>query len=115
MRLRTATFIGARVPIYYTYCESFAFVLQTYSVNKQVPDAASSATAMFTGVKVNQKTIGLDANYNHNDATHCRSDNPRRIGLESLATWAQAAGKNTGKISSLCLKVYYYNSIIRLA
>lgn len=71
-------------------------MLQTYSVNKQVPDAASSATAMFTGVKVNQKTIGLDANYNFNDTTHCNKINSKKIGLESLASWAQTAGKNTG-------------------
>jgi len=73
---------------------SFAF--QTYSVNKQVPDAASSATAMFTGVKVNQRIIGLDANYHINDTTHCSNVNSQKNGLTSLATWAQDAGKSTG-------------------
>jgi len=83
------------------------FQFQTYSVNKQVPDAASAATAMFTGVKVNQRTIGLDANYNFNEAAYCNSstDSPK-IGLESLATWAQAAGKNTGKICLLYIYIY---------
>lgn len=73
------------------------FSFQTYSVNKQVPDAASAATAMFTGVKVNQKTIGLDANYGFNETTHCGNGHRKTGGLESLATWAQAAGKSTGK------------------
>lgn len=51
---------------------------------------------MFTGVKVNQKIIGLDANYNLSDITHCSMNNFPKIGLESLALWAQSAGKNTG-------------------
>lgn len=75
-------------------------LLKTYSVNKQVPDAASSATAMFTGVKVNQKTIGLDANYQINDTTHCKNAGSKRIGLTSLATWAQDAGKSTGFVTN---------------
>lgn len=75
-------------------------LLKTYSVNKQVPDAASSATAMFTGVKVNQRTIGLDANYHINDTTHCGNGDSQKIGLESLATWAQDAGKSTGFVTN---------------
>ncbi|KAL5233293.1 hypothetical protein ACI65C_000703 [Semiaphis heraclei] len=75
-------------------------LLKTYSVNKQVPDAASSATAMFTGVKVNQRTIGLDANYHINDTTHCINANFQKIGLTSLATWAQEAGKSTGFVTN---------------
>lgn len=67
-------------------------------MNKQVPDAASSATAMFTGVKVNQRTLGLDASYAFNEITHCSKTNSQDFGLETLATWAQAAGKDTGKI-----------------
>lgn len=54
---------------------------------------------MLTGVKVNQKTIGLDARYNHDDTSYCSdNDTTKKIGLESLATWAQTAGKHTGKI-----------------
>lgn len=71
-------------------------LFQTYSVNKQVPDAASSATAMFTGVKVNQRTLGLDSNHNFNNPEYC--DSEKNGYLDSLATWAQSAGKNTGKI-----------------
>ncbi|KAL4090774.1 hypothetical protein QTP88_025551 [Uroleucon formosanum] len=75
-------------------------LLKTYSVDKQVPDAASSATAMFTGVKVNQKTIGLDASYQINDTTHCGNASSQRIGLTSLAKWAQDAGKSTGFVTN---------------
>lgn len=35
---------------------------QTYSVDKQVADSASTATAYHCGVKANAKTIGLSAN-----------------------------------------------------
>ncbi|CAI6360593.1 unnamed protein product [Macrosiphum euphorbiae] len=75
-------------------------LLKTYSVDKQVPDAASAATAMFTGVKVNQKTLGLDANYQINDTTHCDNADSQRIGLTSLAKWAQDAGKSTGFVTN---------------
>lgn len=36
--------------------------LQTYSVDKQVADSASTATAYHCGVKANAKTVGLSAN-----------------------------------------------------
>nr|AEV66507.1 alkaline phosphatase 3 [Aphis glycines] len=74
-------------------------LLKTYSVNKQVPDAASSATAMFTGVKVNQRIIGLDINHNINDTSYCENANSESR-LESLATWAQDAGKSTGFVTN---------------
>ncbi|XP_050524617.1 alkaline phosphatase-like [Daktulosphaira vitifoliae] len=73
-------------------------LLKTYSVNKQVPDAASATTAMFTGVKVNQRVIGLDAYHNLNDTAYCNE--PMKIGLETLATWAQQAGKHTGFVTN---------------
>ncbi|XP_050425279.1 alkaline phosphatase-like isoform X2 [Adelges cooleyi] len=73
-------------------------LLKTYSVDKQVSDAASATTAMFTGVKINQKVIGLDANHHLNDIVHC--EEPTRIGLETLATWAQEAGKHTGFVTN---------------
>lgn len=34
---------------------------QTYSVDRQVPDSASTATAYLCGVKTNYKTIGVSA------------------------------------------------------
>ncbi|KAF4533338.1 hypothetical protein B566_EDAN002735 [Ephemera danica] len=37
-------------------------LLKTYSVDKQVPDSACSATALFCGVKSNYETAGVDAN-----------------------------------------------------
>lgn len=35
--------------------------MQTYSVDKQVADSASTATAYHCGVKANSKTVGLSA------------------------------------------------------
>lgn len=37
------------------------FCLQTYSVDKQVADSASTATAYHCGVKANSKTVGVSA------------------------------------------------------
>lgn len=39
----------------------FVSTLQTYSVDKQVADSASTATAYHCGVKANAKTVGLSA------------------------------------------------------
>lgn len=39
----------------------YVLFLQTYSVDKQVADSASTATAYHCGVKANAKTIGLSA------------------------------------------------------
>lgn len=40
---------------------SSACPLQTYSVDRQVPDSAATATAYLCGVKSNYKTLGLSA------------------------------------------------------
>lgn len=40
----------------------FVSTPQTYSVDKQVADSASTATAYHCGVKANAKTVGLSAN-----------------------------------------------------
>lgn len=40
----------------------WSFTSQTYSVDKQVADSASTATAYHCGVKANAKTVGLSAN-----------------------------------------------------
>lgn len=42
--------------------QCFCFSSQTYSVDKQVADSASTATAYHCGVKANAKTVGLSAN-----------------------------------------------------
>lgn len=66
---------------------------QTYSANKYVPDSCSAATAMFCGVKANQKTSGVDSTVSHGD---CAASLLPRSWPSSIFAWAQAAGKSTG-------------------
>lgn len=67
-----------------------------------VPDSASTATALFTGVKVNQETIGVDASVNKENCT--RSLLPE-VRLKSLAVLAHEAGKSSGK--NLCTSTQF--------
>lgn len=70
---------------------------QTYSANKLVPDSCSTATALFSGVKVNHQTLGVDATVQAND---CESSLKPETRLKTIIDWAQEAGKSTGKIKS---------------
>ncbi|PSN51496.1 Alkaline phosphatase 4 [Blattella germanica] len=69
---------------------------KTYSVNKQVTDSAQSATAMFTGAKTNNYMLGLDATARYNSCDRSSDDKSK---VESIATWAQRAGKDTGLVT----------------
>ena len=64
---------------------------KTYNIDRQVPDSAGTATALFTGVKAGYGTIGL------NPASEKSTHHER---LHSIMDWAQAAKKRTG--------VYYH-------
>lgn len=68
---------------------------KTYNVNKQVPDSAGTATALFTGVKTNYGVIGMDII----EATlnHTASKEPT---LTSIVDWAIAAKKRTGFVTT---------------
>lgn len=66
---------------------------QTYSADKLVPDSCSTATALFSGIKVNQKTSGVDATVEVND---CEASLKKEAQVESFISWAQKAGKATG-------------------
>jgi len=71
--------------------------LQTYNVDRQVPDSAGTATALFSGVKANYYTIGLDARAQFNV---CRAEVESTAKVSSIIDWAIAAGKSTGKCIS---------------
>ncbi|XP_053974950.1 alkaline phosphatase-like [Hylaeus volcanicus] len=72
-------------------------ILKTYNVNKQVPDSASTATALFSGVKTNYEVVGVDANVSLGNCTaSLDTDNH----VESIVSWAQAAGKDTGFVTT---------------
>ncbi|EDV90824.1 alkaline phosphatase 4 [Drosophila grimshawi] len=65
---------------------------KTYNVDKQVPDSAGTATAIFTGVKTNYKVIGMDTTRSMTNATQGR--------LDSIMDWAQRVGKRTGVVTN---------------
>ena len=45
---------------------SFSFLPQTYNTDRQVPDSAGTATAMFSGVKTRAGMLGLDGTAAYN-------------------------------------------------
>ncbi|KAK4874693.1 hypothetical protein RN001_014053 [Aquatica leii] len=72
-------------------------VLKTYSADQLVPDSCSTATALFCGVKANVKTSGVDATVKYGD---CAASLNKEAQLDSLISWAQAAGKRTGFVTT---------------
>ncbi|KAG8212776.1 hypothetical protein J437_LFUL019741, partial [Ladona fulva] len=65
---------------------------KTYNVDKQVPDSAGTATAIFTGVKSNYYMIGFDSFATFNV---CDKETNKMSELSSVMQWAQNAGKAT--------------------
>lgn len=70
--------------------------LQTYNTDKQVPDSAGTATALFSGVKCRYKVIGLDTRSSFNQ---CDKYVNQASKLTTVADWAQQSGMDTGKRS----------------
>lgn len=68
-------------------------ILKTYCIDKQVADSACSATAYLSGIKANYGTIGVTGSVAYND---CNASNKTENQVDSIATWAQRAGKGTG-------------------
>jgi alkaline phosphatase len=71
----------------------YAF-FQTYCVNAQTADSASTATALFSGIKTNINTLGFDSGIVFGDPLSEAKANK----VETILTWAQDAGMDTGKI-----------------
>ena len=71
----------------------FALSFQTYCLDKPVPDSASTATALFTGVKTNYKVVGVDGRVAR-ESKLAREDETSK--LESIIHWAQQKGMSTG-------------------
>ncbi|EDW59044.2 alkaline phosphatase 4 [Drosophila virilis] len=65
---------------------------KTYNVDKQVPDSAGTATAIFTGVKSDYGAIGMDTTRSKLNASQGR--------LDSIMDWAQREGKRTGVVTT---------------
>ncbi|KAJ9597559.1 hypothetical protein L9F63_011560, partial [Diploptera punctata] len=70
---------------------------KTYNVDKQVPDSAGTATAIFTGVKSNYYMLGLDSMAKFNV---CDEEVNEKSKLDSIMKWAQEAGKDTGVVTT---------------
>ncbi|XP_055912162.1 membrane-bound alkaline phosphatase-like [Eupeodes corollae] len=70
---------------------------KTYCVDKQVADSACSATAYLSGVKGNYGTIGVNAQVKRRD---CNKAQDPSTHTESIAKWAQDAGKSTGLVTT---------------
>lgn len=64
---------------------------KTYNIDKQVPDSAGTATALFTGIKTNLGVICL------NPVTRNSKPTDR---LKTIIDWAQAANKRTGIVTT---------------
>lgn len=59
-----------------------------------VPDSACSATALFSGIKANLGTLGVDATVPENN---CEMSLNKEAWVDSLAAYALKAGKSSGK------------------
>uniref|UniRef100_A0A1I8P601 alkaline phosphatase n=1 Tax=Stomoxys calcitrans TaxID=35570 RepID=A0A1I8P601_STOCA len=70
---------------------------RTYAVNKRTPDSATTATAYLNGVKANYGTIGVNAQVTRAD---CYKANDTSTHTESIAKWAQDAGKWAGLVTT---------------
>jgi hypothetical protein len=78
-------------------------LFQTYSVNTQTPDSASTASAMFSGVKTNYETFGFD-NSIVNDDPYSEAAATK---VETILKWAQDAGMDTGTIKAIMFTVSF--------
>nr|XP_016996727.2 membrane-bound alkaline phosphatase [Drosophila takahashii] len=73
---------------------------KTYCSNAQVPDSACTATAYLCGVKTNIVALGITAAVTFNNCSG--SEDPANQ-VDSIAAWAQAAGKATGIVTTTTL------------
>lgn len=86
-------------PSQQVYFEKFPYfgLSKTFCIDKQVPDSASTATAYLTGVKANYGTIGVNAAV---PRYHCELGQNPAYHTESIAKWAQDAGKWAGLVTT---------------
>ncbi|KAH8270232.1 hypothetical protein KR018_006087 [Drosophila ironensis] len=70
---------------------------KTYAVDERTPDSANTATAYLTGVKTNYGTIGVTAQVPRG---HCLAATNESTHAQSIAQWAQEAGKWAGLVTT---------------
>ena len=64
--------------------------MKTYNTDKQVPDSAGTATALFSGVKTRSGMLGLDQKARYNV---CDTAAIEAATVESIADWGAESGK----------------------
>ena len=67
---------------------------KTYNTDRQVPDSAGTATAIFSGVKTRMGVLGIDSLPEYRK---CDRDLVEKSKLKSLLHYAYENGKSTGK------------------
>ncbi|XP_078049409.1 alkaline phosphatase 4 [Augochlora pura] len=70
---------------------------KTYNTDKQVPDSAGTATAIFSGVKCRYAIIGLDSSATYNQ---CNRTVNEAATVTTVADWAQKTGMDTGFVTT---------------
>lgn len=75
----------------------FSGMSKVYCVNYQVPDSASTSTAMLTGVKNNFMVLSLTAAVNLRNCSAAQDENNQ---IDSIFKFAQDAGKATGIVTT---------------
>nr|XP_014289943.1 alkaline phosphatase, tissue-nonspecific isozyme-like isoform X2 [Halyomorpha halys] len=71
--------------------------IKTYAADRQVPDSANTATALFTGIKTNMGMLSVDPSVKLNDCEGSLIEENRLI---SVAQLAQDEGKSTGIVTT---------------
>ena len=69
---------------------------KTYGVDRQTPDSASTASAIYSGVKTNYHTLGFDNSIILSNAAS--QDEANKV--ETILKWAQDQGKSTGLVTT---------------
>uniref|UniRef100_A0A4Y0BMI4 Alkaline phosphatase n=1 Tax=Anopheles funestus TaxID=62324 RepID=A0A4Y0BMI4_ANOFN len=65
---------------------------KTYNTDRQVPDSAGTATAMFSGIKTKYGVLGVDFTITETNLEAAK--------VPSFMDWAQAEGKRTGIVTT---------------
>ena len=79
------------------FCQLFGKILQTYSVDKQVPDSATTATAYLGGVKANYGTIGVGPEVPREDCLGMLNVSNHVL---SIGYYSQLQNKRTGLVTT---------------
>ena len=79
--------------------DKFPYVglMKTYNTDRQVPDSATTATALFTGVKTRFGMVGLDE---QSQRSVCDNQAVERASVESIADWGARSGKDVGLVTT---------------